>query len=76
MVTLIPIITDVLRTVSKDLETGRIRNQRKNWDYPDYRIKIGETTEKGSGNIESCYHLDSSERKPSNPGVKNLKGGK
>ena len=40
----IPIVVGALGMALKDLEknTGRTRNQRMNWDHPDYGTKISQ----------------------------------
>ena len=53
--TVIPVIIGVLGTIPKDLEkgTGRLRNQKKSGDHPDYSIfKIVQNTEKSPGDLK------------------------
>ena len=63
MLTVIPIVADVLGTVvkGKEKKTGGIVNQRKNRDC----VKINEDT-------QTCCHSAPSERLPANAGVEKL----
>ena len=53
--------------------TGRVENRRTCWDHPNYSItKIGQNTEKSSGNLRKCAITDTSERLSVHADVKNF----
>ena len=68
---MIPLIFSALEMVCKG--TLRVRNRRANRDLPNYCIiKIGQNSEKSSGDLKSCNHSDFSKKPSANAGGKKL----
>ena len=73
-VTMIPIITGALGTISKGFfQDWNLRYKRTNGDQPDYRTyKIDQNTEKSSGGLmDTCCHSNSRENPSADAGGKN-----
>ena len=56
------------------IETGGLIKERKNSDYPDYGIIIGQNTEESWRLLVTCSHSNSSEKPTANAGVENFQG--
>ena len=53
------------------IETGGKGNRRKNRNHEGHIVDNGEKTKKIPGDLEACFLSDSSERRPTDTGVKN-----